>query len=230
MPDSISNHPQILSDTPNIDAPPIDTPTTDPEPKPFEVRFASRVNRLPPYMFGRINNSLYQKRRAGDDVIDLGMGNPSDPPDPAVVEKLTSAAGDPGNHGYSKSNGIANLRRELASKYYRKYGVNLDPEHEAIACLGSKEGFSHMCLALMGAGDTASIPSPFFPVHMYGVILAGGNVVSLDVSDSEKFLTNVAFTCENMEPRPKVLIVNYPHNPSSAVIEKWFGWRKSTAS
>ena len=222
MTEPLSDHPQILSDTPNIDAPPIDTPTTDPEPKPFEVQFATRVQRLPPYMFGRINNSLYQKRRAGDDVIDLGMGNPSDPPDPLVIEKLHTAAADPGNHGYSKSNGIANLRRELASKYYRKYGVNLDPEHEAIACLGSKEGFSHMCLALMGAGDTAIIPSPFFPVHMYGVILAGGNVVSLDVADPDKFLANVAYTCENMEPRPKVLIVNYPHNPSSAVIEPDF--------
>ena len=125
-------------DTPNIDAPAIDMPTTDPVPAPFEVKFASRVDRLPPYMFGRINNSLYQKRRAGDDVIDLGMGNPSDPPDPIVIQKLADAAADPGNHGYSKSNGIANLRREVASKYYRKYGVRLDPEHEIIACLGSK--------------------------------------------------------------------------------------------
>ncbi len=166
----------------------IDTPTTDPVPEPFEVHFASRVDRLPPYMFGRINNSLYQKRRAGDDVIDLGMGNPSDPPDPSVIQKLADAAADEGNHGYSKSNGITNLRREVASKYYRKYGVRLDPEHEVIACLGSKEGFSHMCLALMGPGDTAMIPSPYFPVHMYGVILASGNVVSLDVADPDQFL------------------------------------------
>ncbi|MEM6689963.1 MAG: aminotransferase class I/II-fold pyridoxal phosphate-dependent enzyme [Planctomycetota bacterium] len=206
-------------DAPQIDAPSINPPTTDPTPEPFGVKFAPRVDRLPPYMFGRINSLLYQKRRAGDDVIDLGMGNPSDPPDPVVIEKLAAAAADPGNHGYSKSNGITNLRRELAGKYYRKYGVNLDPESEIIACLGSKEGFSHMCLALMGAGDTAIIPSPYFPVHMYGVILASGNVVQLDVSDPEKFLRNVAYTCENMEPRPKVLIVNYPHNPTSAVIE-----------
>ncbi|TWT55090.1 Glutamate-pyruvate aminotransferase AlaC [Rubripirellula amarantea] len=211
-----------FNDTPNIDAPSIDPPTTDPEPKPFVVEFASRVNRLPPYMFGRINNSLYQKRRAGDDVIDLGMGNPSDPPDQVVIDKLNTAAMDPNNHGYSKSNGITNLRRELAKKYDRKYGVSLDHEHEIIACLGSKEGFSHMCLALMGPGDTAMIPSPYFPVHMYGVILASGNVVSLDVADPDKFLRNVAYTCENMEPRPKVLIVNYPHNPSSAVVEPDF--------
>ncbi len=209
-------------DAPNIDAPAIDMPTTDPVPEPFEVHFASRVDRLPPYMFGRINNSLYQKRRAGDDVIDLGMGNPSDPPDPAVIQKLADAAADEGNHGYSKSNGIVNLRREVASKYYRKYGVRLDPDSEIISCLGSKEGFSHMCLALMGPGDTAMIPSPYFPVHMYGVILASGNVVSLDVADPDRFLQNVAYTCEHMAPRPKVLIVNYPHNPSSAVIEPDF--------
>ena len=98
-------------DSPNIDAPAIDAPTTDPVPEPFEVKFAARVDRLPPYMFGRINSSLYQKRRAGDDVIDLGMGNPSDPPDPIVIQKLHDAASDPGNHGYSKSNGIVNLRR-----------------------------------------------------------------------------------------------------------------------
>ena len=220
--DPSENHPSSLRDTPNIDAPPIDPPTTDPEPKPFEVEFATRVQRLPPYMFGRINNLLYQKRRAGDDVIDLGMGNPSDPPDPLVIEKLHAASADVNNHGYSKSNGITNLRREVASKYNRKYGVRLDPENEVIACLGSKEGFSHMCLALMGPGDTAMIPSPYFPVHMYGVILASGNVVSLDVADPDKFLRNVAYTCENMEPRPKILIVNYPHNPSSAVIEPDF--------
>jgi len=210
------------ADLPNIDAPAIGSLTTDPNPEPFQVTFASRVERLPPYMFGRINNSLYLKRRAGDDVIDLGMGNPSDPPDPIVIQKLTDAARDEGNHGYSKSNGIINLRREVASKYYRQYGVRLDPEAEVIACLGSKEGFSHMCLALMGPGDTAMIPSPYFPIHMYSVILASGNVVALDVADPERFLHNVAYTCEHMAPTPKVLIVNYPHNPSSAVIEPEF--------
>jgi len=214
--------PEPNRDRPNIDAPPIDTPTTDPVTPPFEVHFASRVDRLPPYMFGRINNLLYQKRRAGDDVIDLGMGNPSDPPEPAVIQKLADAARDVGNHGYSRSNGITNLRREVAGKYYRKYGVRLDPEHEVIACLGSKEGFSHMCLALMGPGDTAMIPAPYFPVHMYGVILASGNVVSLDVADPDRFLSNIAYTCQHMAPRPKVLIVNYPHNPSSAVVEAEF--------
>jgi len=189
---------------------------------PFRVEYAPRVHRLPPYLFGRINNLLYQKRRAGQDVIDLGMGNPSDPPDPVVIEKLSEAASDVRNHGYSKSNGILNLRRELTSKYLRKYGVRLDPETETIVCLGSKEGFSHMLLAMIGAGDTAIIPAPFFPVHMYGVILASGNVVSLDVSNTEKYLSNIAYTCEHFYPKPKMLIINYPHNPSTVTVEPEF--------
>lgn len=193
-----------------------------PESAPIEVQYAPRVERLPPYLFGRINNLLYQKRRAGADVIDLGMGNPSDPPDQIVIDKLSEAASDKDNHGYSKSNGVLNLRRELTSKYLRKYGVRLDPETEAIVCLGSKEGFSHMCLALMGPGDTAIIPSPYFPVHMYAIILASGNVVALDVANSEKFLSNIAYTCEQFHPRPKLLIINYPHNPSTVTIEPEF--------
>jgi alanine-synthesizing transaminase len=190
--------------------------------KPFEVRTADRVRRLPPYMFGRINNLLYQKRRAGADVIDLGMGNPSDPPVDLVIDKLAEAARDPNNHGYSKSNGILNLRREVASKYLKKYGVRLDPETEAIVCLGSKEGFSHMCLALMGPGDTAIVPAPYFPVHMYAVALAAGNVIALEVADSEKFLANIAYTCEHLYPAPKLLVINYPHNPSTVTIEPDF--------
>lgn len=215
-----------MSDAINLDGPAIDPPLQGTEPaeatSAIEIRVADRVERLPPYMFGRINAMLYQKRRDGHDVIDMGMGNPSDPPESQVVAKLAEAAADVRNHGYSKSNGIANLRREVAGKYYRNYGVRLDPESEIIACLGSKEGFSHMCLALMGPGDSAMIPSPYFPIHMYGVILASGNVVALDVADPEKFLRNVAYTCENLTPRPKVLIVNYPHNPSSATIEPEF--------
>ena len=129
----------------------------------FKIQVAERVTRLPPYLFGRINALLYNKRRAGDDVIDLGMGNPSDPPEEFVIEKLAEAARDPRNHGYSKSNGIANLRREVAAKYFKRFGVRLDPDEEVIVCLGSKEGFSHMCLAMMGPGDTAIVPAPYFP-------------------------------------------------------------------
>ena len=186
------------------------------------VQLASRVMRLPPYMFGQINRLLYEKRRAGHDVIDLGMGNPSDPPQELVVEKLVEAARDSRNHGYSNSNGILNLRREVASKYLKKYGVRLDPETEVMTCLGCKEGFSHMCLALMGPGDTAIVPAPYFPVHMYGVALAAGNVIALEVADGETFLSNISYTCQHLYPKPKILIVNYPHNPSTATVESEF--------
>ena len=190
--------------------------------KPFEIQPAARVQRLPPYMFGRINALLHEKRRAGNDVIDMGMGNPSDPPKDQVIEKLSQAAADPRNHGYSKSNGILNLRREVAAKYLKQYGVRLDPETEAMVCLGSKEGFSHMCLAMMGPGDTAITPAPYFPVHMYAVALASANVIALDVGDSEKFLSNIAYTCEHLYPHPKLLIINYPHNPSTVTVESEF--------
>lgn len=190
--------------------------------EPFKVRWAERVNRLPPYLFGRINNLLYQKRRAGHDVIDMGMGNPSDPPQQIVVEKLLEAAQDPTVHGYSKSNGILNLRREVAAKYLKKYGVRLDPESQCIVCLGSKEGFSHLCLALMGPGDNAIIPAPYFPAHMYAVALASGNSIALEVSNQERFLSNIAYTCQHLYPSPKLLIINYPHNPSSVTVEPEF--------
>ena len=184
-----------------------------------QVQPAARVLRLPPYMFGRINQLLYEKRRAGNDVIDLGMGNPSDPPENVVIDKLAEASQDPRNHGYSNSSGILNLRREVGSKYFRKYGVRLDPETQVMTCLGSKEGFSHMCLAMMGPGDTAIVPAPYFPVHMYGVALASGNVIALEVANGNQFLENVEYTCKHLYPRPKLLILNYPHNPSTVTVE-----------
>lgn len=188
----------------------------------FEVRPADRLLRLPPYMFGRINHMLYEKRVAGHDVIDLGMGNPSDPPPDFVIQKLHEASADPANHGYSKSNGLLNLRREVAAKYLKRYGARIDPNSEAIVCLGSKEGFSHMCLALMGPGDTAIVPAPYFPVHTYGVALASGNAIALEVADSEEFLRNIEYTCEHLHPKPKLLVINYPHNPSTVTIEPEF--------
>ena len=135
---------------------------------------------------------------------------------------VAEAARDPRNHGYSKSNGILNLRREVAGKYFKRYGVRLDPESQVTVCLGSKEGFSHMCLALMGPGDTAIVPAPYFPVHMYAVALAAGNVIALEVADSDRFLSNIAYTCQHLYPKPKLLIVNYPHNPSTVTVESEF--------
>lgn len=188
----------------------------------FSIPVAERVKRLPPYLFGKINKLKYQKRSAGIDVIDLGMGNPTDPPDPIISQKLAEAIADPKNHRYSVSNGIHNLRKEVAKRYYTKYGVQLDPDSEVLACLGSKEGFSHLCLALMGPGDTAIVPAPSFPIHVYAVVLAAGNVIAIDVRDPSKFLERIAYTCEHLYPAPKVVIVNFPHNPSGTCIEQDF--------
>ena len=189
---------------------------------PFHIEVAERVKRLPPYLFGKINDLKYRKRRAGVDVIDLGMGNPTDVPDPLVIDKLCEAARDERNHRYSVSNGLFNLRREAALRYARRYDVQLDPDTEVLAGLGSKEVLSHMCLALLGPGDTAIVPAPSFPVHVYGVALASGNVISLDCTQPGRFLANVTAVAENLYPRPKVLILNFPHNPSTTVVERDF--------
>lgn len=188
----------------------------------FKIPVSERVTRLPPYLFGKINDLKYRKRRAGVDIIDLGMGNPTDPPDERIVAKLTEAAADPRNHRYSASAGIYNLRREVAVKYERRYGVPLDPGSEVIATIGSKEGFSHMCLALLGPGDTCIVPAPSFPIHVYSAVLASANVLQLEVTDPAKFLEATAHTCEILYPKPKLVIVNFPHNPSSTVVEKDF--------
>ncbi|MDA1161501.1 MAG: aminotransferase class I/II-fold pyridoxal phosphate-dependent enzyme [Planctomycetota bacterium] len=192
------------------------------EDQPFTIPVADRLKRLPPYMFGKINKLKYEKRVAGVDVIDLGMGNPTEGPHPLITEKLAEAIKDPKNHRYSVSNGIGNLRKEVAARYRKKYDVQLDPNSEIIACLGSKEGFSHLCLALMGPGDTAIVPSPSFPIHVYAVVLAAGNVISLDCRNPQQFLERIAYTCEHLFPTPKLVIVNYPHNPSTTCVEQDF--------
>src|SRR5688572_19308339 len=189
---------------------------------PFQIHVADRVRRLPPYLFGKINDLKYRKRRAGIDIIDLGMGNPTDQPDAAIIDKLCEAAHAENNHRYSVSSGIRNLRREVALRYERRHGVQLDPDAEVIAGLGSKELFSHMCLALLGPGDNAIVPAPSFPIHVYAVALASGNVISLDCTDPDRFLSDVASMCEHLYPRPKLLIVNFPHNPSSTIVDREF--------
>lgn len=190
--------------------------------QPFSIQVSDRVQRLPPYLFAQINKLMHQKRRAGDDVIDLGMGNPSDPPQPAVIEKLAEAAADAKNHGYSEAWGLLSLRREVASKYFKQHGARLDPEKEIIVCLGSKEGFSHMCLALLGPGDTAIVPAPSYPAHLYAVALAAANAILLEVYEPDKLLSNIAYTCQHLHPKPKVLVTNFPHNPSTTTVEPEF--------
>src|SRR5262249_48145910 len=189
---------------------------------PFKIDVADRVKRLPTYLFGKINDLKFRKRRAGVDIIDLGMGNPTDVPDPLVIEKLCEAAHDERNHRYSISTGLYNLRREVALRYAKKHDVQLDPDTEVLAGLGSKEVFSHMCLALLGPGDTAIVPAPSFPIHVYAVALASGNVISLECTEPDQFLSKVATVAEHLYPRPKVVILNFPHNPTTTVVERDF--------
>ena len=151
----------------------------------FKIEPAQRIKRLPPYLFARLNALKLAKRQVGADIIDLGMGNPSDSAPQVVIDKLCEAAHDPRNHRYSASKGIVNLRKEVAKKYDRKWNVQLDPETEVLACIGSKEGFSHLCLAMLEAGDTAIVPDPAFQIHNYAVTLAGANVISVPLGNDQ---------------------------------------------
>ena len=190
--------------------------------EPYTISVSSRLRRLPPYLFAKINARKYSKRREGIDIIDLGMGNPTDPPAPEIIEKLCQAVADPRNHRYSDSRGVYNLRREVAKRHQARYGVELDPETEVVACIGSKEGFSHMSLALLGPGDTVLVPNPAFPIHVYSVAIAGANVISIEMEDPSTFLSKAAHVAENLYPRPKVLVLNYPHNPTAATVDRDF--------
>ena len=190
--------------------------------QPFHIDVSQRISRLPPYLFGRINKMKYDKRVAGEDIIDLGMGNPTDPTPDCVVKKLVEASKDARNHRYSVSNGIAGLRKEVARKYKQKYGVELDPENEIIATIGSKEGFSHLCLAMLGPGDTAVVGDPAFPIHVYAVAMAGANVIRVPLGNDQAFLDRIERTIDGLYPQPKLLILNYPHNPTSLTIEPAF--------
>ena len=188
----------------------------------FKIEPSQRITRLPPYLFARLNALKHAKRQAGADLIDLGMGNPVDGAPQIVVDKLCEAARDPRNHRYSASRGIKGLRIEMAKKYARLWNVELDPEKEVLACIGSKEGFSHMCLAMLGPGDTAIVPDPAFPIHNYAVALAGANVISLPLGCDQKFIDNIIMVCEHLYPKPKLLILNYPHNPTAMTVDEGF--------
>jgi alanine-synthesizing transaminase len=188
----------------------------------FKIEPSQRITRLPPYLFARLNALKHAKRQAGADIIDLGMGNPVDGAPQIVIDKLCEAARDPRNHRYSASRGIKGLRTEMAKKYARLWNVELDPEKEVLACIGSKEGFSHMCLAMLGPGDTAIVPDPAFPIHNYAVALAGANVISLPLGSDQKFIDNIIMVCEHLYPKPKLLILNYPHNPTAMTVDEGF--------
>ena len=183
----------------------------------LEITFAGRMSQLPPYLFGMINQMKMEKRWKGDDVIDLGMGNPVDPAPQPVIDKLVEVANDPRTHRYPVADGMRNLRREIAKNYQADYGIGLDADKEVICTIGSKEGISHMALALIGPGDTVLVPAPAFPVHVYAAIIAGGSVIRIPLEKEDLFLERIENMCENVYPRPKVLILNYPHNPTSVL-------------
>ena len=188
----------------------------------MDIDVASRIKRLPPYVLGKLKHMIYERRRTGADVIDMNMGNPSDPPPEAVVQKLRDAVLDPRNSRYSVSAGVFNLRRDLALKYKRKWGVDLDPATEVIATIGSKEGFSHLCLALLEPGDTAVVGNPAFQIHTYAVILAGATTTAVPLGNDQAFLDRIEEKLEHMTPKPKAVILNYPHNPTAMTVEPAF--------
>jgi alanine-synthesizing transaminase len=183
------------------------------------IRFATRMEQLPPYLFGMINKMKMEKRRNGDDVIDLGMGNPMDPTPDAVIEKLVEVAKDPKSHRYPESSGMPHLKLEIAKYYNRHYGIDLDAEKETYFTIGSKEGISHLCLAIMGPGDSVLVPAPAFPVHIYAAVIAGATVMKIPIAPEKSFLDRIINVCESCYPKPRVLLLNYPHNPTGVVTD-----------
>jgi len=179
----------------------------------------ARIERLPPYVLAEVTNLRIQARRAGEDIIDFGMGNPDLPTPPHIVEKLIEAAKKPHNHRYSASRGITKLRHAICDWYQRRHGVNLDPETEAIVTIGSKEGISHLMLAITGPGDSVLVPTPTYPIHTYAVALANGDVINVPLSADADFFESLRHAFERAWPRPKTMIINFPHNPTTLCVD-----------
>ncbi|MGH2805896.1 MAG: aminotransferase class I/II-fold pyridoxal phosphate-dependent enzyme [Actinomycetota bacterium] len=178
-----------------------------------------RIERFPPYVFSIVNDLKMEARRGGEDVVDLGMGNPDIPTPDAVVEKLKEAADNPRNHRYSASKGIPKLRRAICDLYERAWGIELDPDTEAIATIGAKEGLSHLAWVLLGPGDSVLVPEPTYPIHTYAMILAGANLTSVPLSIESDFFTDLVHAYERSEPKPRVVLCSFPHNPTTAVVD-----------
>ena len=181
-----------------------------------------RIKRLPPYVFSIVNELKVKARAQGDDIIDFGMGNPDLPTPPHIVEKLCEAVKNPRNHRYSASRGITKLRMAIADWYGRRYGVEIDPEREAIATIGAKEGISHLALALVEPGDVALAPNPTYPIHPYSVIIAGGDVRSVRLEEGTDFYGALVAAHRESWPPPKLLILSFPHNPTTVTVDLAF--------
>jgi len=187
-----------------------------------------RINGLPPYVFAHIDALKLAARRAGRDVIDLGFGNPDLPSPPVAVEKLAEAVHNPRNHRYSASRGIPKLRQAVASLYLRRFGVDLDPDTEVVTTIGAKEGLSHLMWVLLGPGDSALVPSPSYPIHIYAPLFTGAEVrqVRLEgvtdgegTSAPEAFFANLMESWESAWPKPRVIVLSFPHNPTTACVD-----------
>ena len=181
-----------------------------------------RITNLPPYVFTIIDGLKVAARRAGEDVIDLGFGNPDLPSPPTAVDKLCEAVRNPRNHRYSASRGIPKLREAVADLYRRRFGVELDPETEAITTIGAKEGFSHLMWVLLQPGDAALVPSPSYPIHIWGPLFAGAEVREIPVGTGEDFFENVKQSYRFSWPRPRVIVLSFPHNPTTTCVDLAF--------
>ncbi len=178
-----------------------------------------RIKRLPPYVFNIINDLKLEARHRGDDIVDFGMGNPDMATPPHVVAKLVEAATKPQNHRYSVSRGIYKLRVAIADWYRRRYQVEVDPDTEAIVTIGVKEGLSHLVWAIVDPGDVVFCPSPTYPIHQYSVVLAGGDLHNIPMYSGDDFLERLQEAIQRTRPKPKLLIVSFPHNPTTEVVE-----------
>lgn len=183
----------------------------------------NRISRLPPYVLGEVVKLMTEARRKGEDIIDLGMGNPDLPTPKPIVDKLKEAAEVVKNHRYSVSRGIPGLRKAICDWYQRRYEVDLDPEAEAIVTIGAKEGISHLVLAMVESKETVLVPNPTYPIHYYSVVIAGGDVRSIPFTGEESdFFDEMVKALKLTWPKPKLLILNFPHNPTTAVVDREF--------
>jgi len=182
-----------------------------------------RIKRLPPYVFNAIGELCLKARRAGEDIIDFGMGNPDEPTPPHIVAKLVEAATKDANHRYSVSRGVYKLRLAICDWYKRRYEVDFDPDSEAIVTIGSKEGIAHLALAILDQGDVVLAPTPTYPIHQYGCIIAGAQVQGIPMrNNGAEFFDEMTAAVSRSWPRPKLLIMNFPHNPTTSTVNLSF--------
>jgi alanine-synthesizing transaminase len=181
-----------------------------------------RISRLPPYTFAIVRDLLIEARKRGEDIIDLGMGNPDLPTPKRIVSKLVEAARNPKNHRYSVTKGIHKLRVAVASWYKRRYNVDLDPETEIVVSMGAKEGIGHLVLATISQGEVVIVPGPAYPIHTYSVVIAGGDLRTIPLLPKEEFFERLSVAIKTTWPQPKMLIISFPNNPTTEVVDMEF--------